>query len=377
MIFSLYGPDRHSMQQHTNRLLETYLPAAEGMRVLNLTRLDCSKAAVDEIVQAVEALPFLGGNRVVLLDGLFARFGRVRTDDSTAADSETETIDSDSSPLAGAVGRGGTKKGKRGKDAPLDSIDAIGRALGEHPASTIVILRDAIMPKKEGRTVTLKLPGNHKLTKYLKGATEMQCMAPQGTQLLRWIEQQVKAADATISDDAARLLAEGTDVESDLSGLATEIEKLAIYAGPGGKIDARAVRLLTPRQEQEDVFEMVNAIAVRDSRRALARLEALLTGGTHPFQLLGTIAWQFRNLLLVKEIANQRMGEAAIASKLAMNPFVVRRSLEQAGGFSLEQLRDIHHRLLAFDADAKSSRMEPELGLELLITEICQQARSR
>ncbi len=353
--YSLYGPDRYTMQQQTERLLEQYLPAAEGMRALALARLDCAKVGSEEVVQAVQALPFLGGWRVTILDGLFARFGRLK------AEGEEDEAPAPEQP----------KKGRKSKDAPLDALDTIGAALISLPESSVVILRDTIMPKKDGRQTVLKLPGNHRLTRYLKGATEVQCSAPQGIQLLRWIEQRVKAAGATINEEAARLLAEGMDEESDLSRLALEIEKLAIYTGPGGRIDPLTVRLLTSSSIQDDVFKLVNAMAAKNSGDALRQLALLLEGGTHPFQLLSTIAWQFRNLLLVKELAQQKLGQDAIAGKLGMNPFVVRRSLEQVHAFSLDQLRAIHRRLLDFDVAAKSSMIEPELGLELLVTEVC------
>ncbi len=373
-LFILYGPDRYSMDAETKRLLDTYLPVEQGGRDFNLLRLDGQKVSADQLAQAVQAMPFLYDRRVIIIDGLLARFGKAGKAQAEAArdmDNDMRVVESEPPATNPTVP---PAKGKRGKSAPVSSnpVDAIGRLLTDVPDGAVIITRDALMPTKEKGKLgwKLNLPRNNPLTKYLKGE-QIQCIAPQGLALARWVEDEVKRYGAKIDKSAVDLLTADLSPEDDRNQLAQELSKLATYAGEGGRIDAATVRLLTPASVQEDVFRMVNAMAERDLKTALAMLEQMLGSGHHPFELLGTIAWQFRNLLQVKELDRKRMRPAEIAERVGMSPFVAQKSAEQSRAFSIEQLKDIHHRLLSFDAAAKRSLVTPELGLELLVAEVC------
>lgn len=369
-LFILYGPDRYAMDTQTNQLLDRYLPAAEGMRSLNMLRLDGQKVSAEQMTQAVQAMPFLGDTRLVLVDNLLSRFSKVKaaSDDGSDADADSAAQDT---PIA--MPQATAAKGKKGKPtAPASPADVFGRILAEVPASTVLITRDTVMPTKERGKLgwKLNLPRNNPLTKYLNGEL-IECIAPTGLALARWIEEMVRGYGAKIDKAAIDLLTIDLTPEADRTQLANELAKLATYVGAAGKIDAAAVRLMTPASVQEDIFRMVNAMADRDSRAALAMLEQMMNNGHHPFELLGTITWQFRNLLQVKELDRHRMRPAEIAERVGLAPFVAQKSAEQSRAFSIEQLKDIHHLLLTFDAAAKRSLVTPELGLELLVTEIC------
>jgi len=49
---------------------------------------------------------------------------------------------------------------------------------------------------------------------------------------------------------------------------------------------------------------------------------------------------------------------------------VVKKSLWQARAFSLPELKKIYQRIFKVDVDIKTGRLNPELALDLLITEI-------
>ncbi len=373
-LFILYGPDRYSMDAETKRLLDTYLPLEQGGRDFNLLRLDGQRVSAEQLAQAVQAMPFLGERRVIVIDGLLTRFGKGgKSQVEAISDMSNEAEESiEDEPAASQLAP--PAKGKRSKAAAASAsaVDVIGRLLNEAPDSAVIITRDAVMPVKEKGKLgwKLNLPRNNPLTKYLKGE-QIPCLAPQGLALARWVEDEARSQGAQIDKSAVDLLTADLSPEDDRSQLVQELGKLATYAGEGGRIDAATVRLLTPASVQEDVFRMVNAMAERDSKTALAMLEQMFASGRHPFELLGTIAWQFRNLLQVKELDRKRMRPAEIAARVGMSPFVAQKSAEQSRAFSIEQLKDIHHRLLTFDAAAKRSLVTPELGLELLVADIC------
>src|SRR5947209_9251411 len=71
VLFLLYGSDRLAVRERRDVLLQEYLPA--GGADFALTRLDGQKCTADEMLRTVQALPFFGDRRVVLVDDLLGR----------------------------------------------------------------------------------------------------------------------------------------------------------------------------------------------------------------------------------------------------------------------------------------------------------------
>lgn len=74
------------------------------------------------------------------------------------------------------------------------------------------------------------------------------------------------------------------------------------------------------------------------------------------------IAFQFRNILSVKNIKNPEV--------LGMNPYVLRKSISQAKNFSMEDLKRIYERIVSLDTDIKTGRISPEIALDFLILDV-------
>ena len=90
-----------------------------------------------------------------------------------------------------------------------------------------------------------------------------------------WIAHYAETTSgAGISDAAARLLHEA--VGSELAGLASEIDKLASYAG-GGTIDEDAVRAVVGVRSGETLSDLLDAVADRDASRAVALVPIVLS----------------------------------------------------------------------------------------------------
>ncbi|OGO39832.1 MAG: hypothetical protein A2Z04_00610 [Chloroflexi bacterium RBG_16_57_9] len=121
---------------------------------------------------------------------------------------------------------------------------------------------------------------------------------------------------------------------------------------------------------EASVFEMVDAIAARDRRRALNLLHELLDDGQPPLYLLTMIVRQFRILMQLRELSAQGEGPEAIRARLGLHPFVVEKGLRQARNFSLAQLDTIYDSLLVTDTAIKTGQSDPILALDLLIASL-------
>ena len=113
-----------------------------------------------------------------------------------------------------------------------------------------------------------------------------------------------------------------------------ELEKLSLYLGKStAPVSADQVRLLVPMSRAGVVFELGNAVAERNLRRALALLDQLLFQGESPIAIiLVALIPTVRNLLLVKDLmARHKLTRPA-------QPFFFGKTLERLPAEALAHL---------------------------------------
>lgn len=158
-------------------------------------------------------------------------------------------------------------------------------------------------------------------------------------------------------------------VGPDLWQLNSEIKKLIDYK-TGGVIRKEDVELLVRPKIESDIFKTIDALATRDKKQALMLLQKHLQAGDAPLYILSMMAFGFKNLLIVKELASLGLMYNSIIKKSGLHPFVVKKTYFQCSQFSLPELKNIYQKIFTCDSDIKAGRIDPELALELLIAQI-------
>ncbi|MDE3230069.1 MAG: DNA polymerase III subunit delta [Chloroflexota bacterium] len=342
MFLLLYGEDEYSAREELARLRET------GGFDFNQDTFTGEEADIDQIRVTADTLPFLSERRLVVVLGL-PKPKRGASDEDDADEGEAAPDEASASPANG--------KGKKGKGGAL-SPRAFTLALAEYAAHT-----------PETTTLVVVVPGKLEATSPLLKAAKAHGKAREfpklnAAQAERWVMERVAGFDASITPDAARLLVER--IGEELRPLRNELEKLAIAVGRGGQIDVAQVRALTPMTAPTSVFDLTDALARRDQRRALALLHELLADGVAPLAIVGLAAAQTRTLLQVKALSARGMSAFQIAQTAGLAPFAVEKALRLVGRFTTEQLEAAHRALLGVDVSLKSTAMPPALLLDLL-----------
>jgi DNA polymerase-3 subunit delta len=339
MFITLIGPDRFLVGEALDRYLAKYASGSDGVGDLNLSRLDGARVMPDELARAVQSLGFFSERRVIVVEGLLSRFGGAR------AAGDEDNADKVEAP-----------KG-RGKAEP-GLTESFAEVFGLVPDSTVLILVERGNVAKNG--ALYKAAGRYgKIEEY---------PPPKGAALERWIGERAKTVGVKMSHGAQMALATALP---DLQTLANEMDKLAVYVGPGGTIDEQVLRQMSFASRQDDVFEMTSAAARRDTRGALRQLQRLVDGGTAPEGILPVLAWQVRTLIQVRDMLDRRVPESRMANEAGLSDFVVRKSVDQARQFSMKKLLEIHHSLLELDHAVKTGRSDAELSLDALVVEMC------
>jgi DNA polymerase-3 subunit delta len=141
--------------------------------------------------------------------------------------------------------------------------------------------------------------------------------------------------------------------------------KLSCYK-VGGTVNKEDVEKLVRPNTENEIFKTIEAIASKNKKLALSLMHKHLENGDNALYLLSMIAYQFRNLLIIKELSAQ----GGQAKNSGLHPFVVQKSSYLCNQFTIEHLKKIYQKIFQVDSDIKTGKIEPELALDLLLSEI-------
>ena len=212
----------------------------------------------------------------------------------------------------------------------------------------------------------------HPLLEWVRGAGDLVkleiCRLPALNAMPGWITNEVKRQGGRMTPQAAAALA--GIIGSDTGQARQEITKLLSYVDFKRPIEPEDVHELTAPGGQADVFVMVDALALGDSRQALRHLGRLLEE-QDAISLFAMIIRQYRLIQMAKEAReNGVTSDEAVGRLLGTAAFPAQKALNQARRYSFESLSRIYHRLLEIDRMSKTSQMDLEVALQAFVAEM-------
>ena len=167
----------------------------------------------------------------------------------------------------------------------------------------------------------------------------------------RWVVRLARERGVEIAPAAADLVVQRSG--TDLAVLAGEIEKAALWAGDGRRIEAEAVEATVTATRASAVEALTDRLARRDLAGASRALRELLDAGEPPIKIAAFLTANLRRVLHVAELSEAGFGPDAVAERLGMPAWLVRKQLGRGCARDLERaltaMRDL-------DAALKSSR---------------------
>jgi DNA polymerase III delta subunit len=171
--------------------------------------------------------------------------------------------------------------------------------------------------------------------------------------------------------------------DGDFRLLKSEIEKLAAYVGPGGKISEEDVRLLGSGRAGAIVWDLTGAFDQRNLSRAIQILDQLRYQQEEPIGLLFALISHVRQLLFLRELLDMKILKpaqnaghfarqisqlpASVKAQLPQdkkwnpllgNPYAVYHRLAGAQAYSASELRQAMRTLLECNEKLVSSGIE-------------------
>ena len=183
--------------------------------------------------------------------------------------------------------------------------------------------------------------------------------------LIKWILGILKKEGRNITKETLQTFLVKTG--SDMQMIKNELEKLVAYTDGHDVITTADVEAVCITQTTNKIFDMVNAIAEGNQKKALEFYEDLLSLKEPPMRILFLLARQFNQLYQVKLLAKEGLPSAEIAKQAGIVPFAVKKYQAQTKKFTEEELRTAVEECVASEEAVKTGVMNDRLSVELLI----------
>ncbi len=324
-VYILHGDDQYAIQSEV-RSMEARLDES-GTGDLNTMHFDGRSVAWDELNAAVMSMPFLADRRLVILDH----------------------------PLANI--RGKSAQGRF--TALLESL----------PSTTALVLcfDNPLTDPRDRRKNKL-----HWLEKWSAGGqTPMfikEYNIPRGAAMARWVMDEAQQRGGSFSPAAADRLS--VMIGEHPRVVSHEIDKLLAFVNYSRPVDEQDVYEVTPQQDQFEDFALVNALRDRNGKQALRVLNLTLETND-PLQILGSIVYQYRLLLLARSLIDEGHNRNAAVQQLSktfqIHPYPAGLAYDQAMRYNSSVLESIFRKLLEIDSDIKRGHMDGEVALTSLV----------
>lgn len=305
-VYLLFGEEAFLKKSYKNRLKE----AITGGDTMNFNSYEGKGIQIPEVIGMADTMPFFAEKRLILIEDS----GFFKT-----------------------------------------ACDALVSYLPQMPETTCIVFVESEVDKRN------KL---YKKVKDLGHAAQMD--RQDGAALGKWAGTILAKEGKKITGRTMELFL--SKAGDDMDNIRMELEKLISFTMGREVITDQDVEAVCCNRVSNKIFDMVSAIAARQTRRAMELYEDLLTLKEPPMRILFLIARQFNQILQVKEMMASGAGKAEIASKLKMQPFVVGKMMPQAKSFTRDQI--LSYVELCTDAEeaVKTGRLGDRLAVELLIT---------
>jgi DNA polymerase III delta subunit len=288
MIKTIVGKNSYALRDFVQKRITDVTSRMGGLAV---ERIDASEAEVTTVLQAVQSLPFLVSEKLLIISNI------------------------------------------QSNSALMERIEELINRTAE---GVEVLLVDSALDKRKS---TYKL---------LAKQTELHDFTePSSRELPRWMVTFAKEQGATLTlGDAGYLLER---VGAHQQTLANEISKLALY---DKTISRESIGLLTDQSLQNNVFDLLDAAFSAQHKKAITLYREQRKARIEPQYILAMLAWQLHSLALAVYAPSKT--EATLVSA-GISPYTAKKALQMTRSTTRASMKETIRKLSELDAQIKTS----------------------
>jgi len=206
-------------------------------------------------------------------------------------------------------------------------LEAVAAALGQLPPELTVVLiaRD-------------KAPAKLRKAVEVAGGEIHEFEAPKAKDMPRALVAEAGRLGFSLEPAAARALV--ARMGANPVRLRNELERLALWAGEGGAVDAADLEEMVADTSEAVVWALSDALLERDPARAASIAERLVAQGENVTGLIYGLASRLRAACAAAAELEADTPPKQVESKLKMHPYAAKQLVARVSRTSLEQLRE-------------------------------------
>ena len=318
MIIFLHGSDGYRLKKRSREIIDSYQKKHKSG--LNFFKFDCADMGAGEFIKIEEAIKnssFFNEIKLVVLNSPFSQ----------------KII-----------------------------ADKIGDFIKKYD---LLKTKDVVVLAVENSDDKPSLTGNKGLLELLKkpGNLVENINYMGGVKLTNWIKNEFVSRDCAIEPMALRKIIDY--IGNDSYSLIINTDKLANYLSGGASSQAGGNKILKPEiidllitpKTDLNIFDLVDAIASKNKVKAFDILYKELKTGRDANYILTMIIFQFRNLLMIKDLALRSTPPDLMAKKSGLHPFVVKKAMRELGKYEMSELKSFYGKLLNADIAYKNGKI--------------------
>lgn len=226
--------------------------------------------------------------------------------------------------------------------------------LSDLPEFTCLVFREDNVDKRSKAYKTLD-----------KYGIVIECVRQNDTMIGKILTKAAMQQSRKITMDAINLMISG--LGDDLVMLLNELDKLIKYTVEGDVITDKHVRKVCKLSTSQRIFDLTDALSIKDSGKALTALKFLLDNNESTQFIIVMVARQFLQLYDTKCIIDDGGSVRDVVAILGVRDFVARKLVDQCRRFSKKELKDSFENCLKMDEDIKNGLIKDETALELIV----------
>ncbi len=196
---------------------------------------------------------------------------------------------------------------------------------------------------------------------------------------VRWVIEKAQKEDVKIDQEAARELVDA--LGADMMMVSRELEKLILYVNEKKRITLGDVETLVLAAKQRSLYELTDAISLKDKARSLMVLEAVLAASDGEDAAIGhlyLLSRTFRQMLVIleKNVRDSKAIWQALWQGFRLPPFAADDVIRQARRYKNRRELTRAIKLVArADIALRSSPPSKRLVLEQLVMQLAEEPK--
>ena len=191
-----------------------------------------------------------------------------------------------------------------------------------------------------------------------------------GKNLIDWLINLSEEKGKKLTEENAQVIVDIVGESRNM--LEDQLEKICVFLNKEKEITIESIQQVSSELKQFNIFDLQNAIGVKDKSKSLTVAYNLLDNGAEPTFIIAMLTRYFTGLAKIPELKSKNVPDAEAARIVGTHPYYYRNYVKARTLFSDQKLVEVFRALLKADVSVKTTTTDDKTIITLLIAEILQ-----